>query len=163
MSEVLVQVLIIITVVLGITGIVLIFKKNNIEPKEKVFENIYTILIMLQTLGVADEGTKKILRLIMDGVKYVEENFKDSPNNVKENQAFNFIKEKLDILKFDNVLSDDDIRTFIRLAATFLKPNELSKEDDNTKSEYNIEANEDNEQNDDINQEYRNEKDDDTV
>lgn len=59
MSEILVQVLIIITVVLGITGIVLIFKKNNIEPKEKAFENIYTILIMLQTLGFADEETKK--------------------------------------------------------------------------------------------------------
>lgn len=149
MSEILVQVLIIITVVLGITGIVLMFKKNNIEPKEKMFENIYTILKSIQTLGFADEETKNILRLIMDGVKYVEENFKDSPNNVKENQAFNFIKEQLDILKFNNVLSDEDIRTFIRLAATFLKPNELLKEDDNTKPEYNIEVNEDNEQNDD--------------
>ena len=127
MSEILVQVLIIITVVLGITGIVLIFKKNNIEPKEKVFENIYTILESLQTLGFADEQIKKILRVIMDGVKYVEENFKDSPNNVKENQAFNFIKGQLEILKFDNVLSDDDIRIFIRLSAAFLNPDSLSK------------------------------------
>lgn len=139
MSEILVQVLIIITVVLGITGIVLIFKKNNIEPKEKVFENIYTILESLQTLGFADEQIKKILRVIMDGVKYVEENFKDSPNNVKENQAFNFIKGQLDILKFDNVLSDDDIRIFIRLSAAFLNPDSLSKNDGTIKIEYSIE------------------------
>lgn len=99
----------------------------------------------------------------MEGVKYVEDNFKDSPNNVKENQAFNFIKEQLDILKFDNVLSDDDIRTFIRLAAAFLEPNKLPREDDNTKSEYNIGVNEDNKQNDDIDQEYKSEEDDDTV
>ena len=131
MSGVLVHVLIIITIVLGITGIVLIFKKNNIEPKEKAFENIYTILIMLQSLGFADKETKKNLKLIMEGVKYVEDNFKDSPNNVKENQAFNFIKEQLDILKFDNILSDDDIRTFIRLAVTFLEPTELVEGEEN--------------------------------
>ncbi|WP_291579297.1 hypothetical protein [Clostridium sp. UBA6640] len=139
MSEVLVQVLIIITVILGITGMVLMFKKNNIEPKEKIFENSYTILKSLQTLGFADEETKNILRLIMNRVKYVEKNFKDSPNNVKENQAFNFIKEQLDILKFDNVLSDDDIRTFIRLAAAFLNPDELYEYGGVIKIEYNIE------------------------
>ena len=139
MSEILVQVLIIITVILGITGMVLMFKKNNIEPKEKIFENSYTILKSLQTLGFADEETKNILRLIMNRVKYVEKNFKDSPNNVKENQAFNFIKEQLDTLKFDNVLSDDDIRTFIRLAAAFLNPDELYEYGGTIKIEYNIE------------------------
>lgn len=121
-SGILGQILVIILLVLITGTIVVISNKKYLISKKELLDESYNILSMLQNLGIADEKTKKILRVIMDGIKYVEVSFNDLPNSVKEETAFNFIKEQLDILNFKDELSDDDIKTFIRLGCIFLGP-----------------------------------------
>lgn len=116
----LVQALLIILVVLALGIIVGLLRKREIVPNDKFLNFGYNILSMLEELGVADENTKKILRIIMEGVRYVEENFNNMSNPVKEETALNVVKDNLKDLNGIENLTDEELKTFIRLSAILL-------------------------------------------
>ncbi|GAA0125593.1 hypothetical protein [Clostridium senegalense] len=124
MQNGLVQALLIILVVLAIGILVGLLKKKNIILDDKFLNFGYTIIDMLDELGVADENTKKILRIIMDGVRYVEENFNNMSNPVKEETALNVVKENLENINGIEKLTEEDIKTLIRLSAILLGESE---------------------------------------
>lgn len=126
--DALIRTIIILAIVVALGIILAILEKKKITSSDKVLSYSYKILEMLENSGVADEKTKEILRMIMNCVKYVEDNFKAIPNTVKEDTALNLVNEKMENMNLREKLTDDEIRTLVRLSAVMLGNTERKEE-----------------------------------
>lgn len=126
--DALIRTIIILAIVVALGIILAILEKKKIASSDKVLSYSYKILEMLENSGVADEKTKEILRMIMNCVKYVEDNFKAIPNTVKEDTALNLVNEKMENMNLREKLTDDEIRTLVRLSAVMLGNTERKEE-----------------------------------
>lgn len=126
--DALIRTVIILAIVVALGIILAILEKKKITSSDKVLSYSYKILEMLENSGVADEKTKEILRMIMNCVKYVEDNFKAIPNTVKEDTALNLVNEKMENMNLREKLTDDEIRTLVRLSAVMLGNTERKEE-----------------------------------
>ena len=126
--DALIRTIIILAIVVALGIILAILEKKKIASSDKVLSYSYKILEMLENSGVADEKTKEILRMIMNCVKYVEDNFKAIPNTVKEDTALNLVNEKMENMNLREKLTDEEIRTLVRLSAVMLGNTERKEE-----------------------------------
>lgn len=126
--DALIRTIIILAIVVALGIILAILEKKKITSSDKVLSYSYKILEMLENSGVADEKTKEILRMIMNCVKYVEDNFKAIPNTVKEDTALNLVNEKMENMNLKEKLTDEEIRTLVRLSAVMLGNTERKEE-----------------------------------
>ena len=126
--DALIRTIIILAIVVALGIILAILEKKKITSSDKVLSYSYKMLEMLENSGVADEKTKEILRMIMNCVKYVEDNFKAIPNTVKEDTALNLVNEKMENMNLREKLTDDEIRTLVRLSAVMLGNTERKEE-----------------------------------
>ena len=126
--DALIRTIIILAIVVALGIILAILEKKKIASSDKVLSYSYKMLEMLENSGVADEKTKEILRMIMNCVKYVEDNFKAIPNTVKEDTALNLVNEKMENMNLREKLTDDEIRTLVRLSAVMLGNTERKEE-----------------------------------
>lgn len=126
--DALIRTIIILAIVVALGIILAILEKKKIASSDKVLSYSYKMLEMLENSGVADEKTKEILRMIMNCVKYVEDNFKAIPNTVKEDTALNLVNEKMENMNLREKLTDEEIRTLVRLSAVMLGNTERKEE-----------------------------------
>ena len=126
--DALIRTIIILAIVVALGIILAILEKKKIASSDKVLSYSYKIFEMLENSGVADEKTKEILRMIMNCVKYVEDNFKAIPNTVKEDTALNLVNEKMENMNLREKLTDEEIRTLVRLSAVMLGNTERKEE-----------------------------------
>ena len=126
--DALIRTIIILAIVVALGIILAILEKKKITSSDKVLSYSYKMLEMLENSGVADEKTKEILRMIMNCVKYVEDNFKAIPNTVKEDTALNLVNEKMENMNLREKLTDEEIRTLVRLSAVMLGNTERKEE-----------------------------------
>ncbi|MCY6356462.1 hypothetical protein [Clostridium sp. ZS2-4] len=122
MTELIVQYVLIVLLVVGLAYFIFLLKDKDIKISEDYFGIAYTILGFLQENEATSENIKKILRFVSEAVNYVEVNYKDEDNFIKEEKALVLAREALATLDFKNEIPDETLRQIIRLSAVFLPP-----------------------------------------
>ena len=120
MAYIIIQYVSIALLVVGVGYLLYLLKEKETKIKEDYFGITYSLLSSLgETEGTA-ENVKKILRVISKAVLYIEDNYKNEQNKVKEDKAFQLSKETLKELKLIKTIDDDSIRYIIRLSAALM-------------------------------------------
>lgn len=122
MTQLIIQYVLIVLLVVGLSYFVFLLKDKDIKVNEDYFGIAYTILGFLKISEATSENVKKILRIVSEAVNYVEVNYKDEDNFIKEEKALVLARETLGALDFKNEIPDENLRQLIRLSAVFLPP-----------------------------------------
>lgn len=120
MDYIIIQYVSIVLLVVGVGYLLYLLKEKESKFNEDYFGITYGMLRSLNDTDMTYENVKKILRIISKAVLYIEDNYKNEDNKVKEDKALQFSKEALKELKFRGSIDDDSIRYIIRLYAAFL-------------------------------------------
>lgn len=126
MLEIILQYVLIVLLVVGLGYLIYLFKDKGFSIKEDYFGISYSILSMLAVQEETPENIKKILRVVSEVVSYVEANYKNEENTVKEEKALKLARDAVKALNFKSEVSDDSIIYLIRLACAFLPPTHKS-------------------------------------
>jgi hypothetical protein len=130
MDYIIIQYVSIVLLVVGVGYLLYLLKEKESKFNEDYFGITYSILRSLRDTEITSENVKKILRIISKIVLYIEDNYKNEDNKVKEDKALKFAKEALKELKLRRSIDDDSIRYIIRLSTAFLPP--TNKQSNNT-------------------------------
>jgi len=122
MVEIIIQYVLIVLLVTGLGYLAYLLKDKDINIKEDYFGFAYVILGSLKTSESKPENAKKILRIVSEAVQYVETNYKNSENTLKEEEAIKISKDAASTLDFKNNIDDESLKHLIRLAAALLPP-----------------------------------------
>ncbi|WP_125152077.1 hypothetical protein [Clostridium rectalis] len=120
MVSIILQYVLIAFLVVGIGYLVYLLKDKDVSIKDDYFGVAYILLDTLSNDEATPENAKNILRAISTAVNYVESNYKDEDNEIKEEKALKMAKEAINALNLQSSISDDSIRYVIRLAAALL-------------------------------------------
>lgn len=120
MSSIALQYILIILLVIGLAYFVYLLKDKGVGIKDDYFGIASFVLSTLSKDEATPENIKKIIRAVGKAVEYVEINFKEEDNIMKEDTAMELSKEALAALNLTNPLPEDSIRYIIRLAAALL-------------------------------------------
>lgn len=129
MTQLIIQYVLIVLLVVGLSYFVFLLKDKDIKLSEDYFGIAYTILGFFQINEATPENVKKILRIVSEAVNYVEVNYKDEENFIKEEKALVLAREALGALDFKNKIPDENLRQIIRLSVAFLPPTNDSVDD----------------------------------
>lgn len=124
MTYIVIQYVLVVLLVVGIGYLLYLLKDKGNRVCEDYFGIVYSILNSLGQEEKTPDNVKKILRLISNAVVYVEENYRNEDNSIKEEKALQLAKEELAELNFSRTIHDDSIRYIIRLAAAMLTKKE---------------------------------------
>ncbi|MBU3190771.1 hypothetical protein K9O30_14890 [Clostridium bowmanii] len=128
MSEILIEYVLILLLVSGLGYLVYLLKDNDVNFREDYYGLEYIILGSLSAEEATPENIKKILRIVSDGVQYVEINYKNSANTVKEQEAIVKSKDAISLIGFKSNIDNDSLKYLTRLAVALLPPtNKLEK------------------------------------
>jgi hypothetical protein len=131
MDYIIIQYVSIVLLVVGLGYLLYLLKEKESKFNEDYFGITYSILKSLRGTEITSENVKMILRIISKTVLYIEDNYKNEDNKVKEDKALQVAREALKELKFRRSIDDDSIRYIIRLSAAFLLPkNEVKLKSD---------------------------------
>ena len=122
MSEILIQYVLILLLVSGLGYLVYLLKDNDINFREDYYGLDYIILGSLSAEEATPENVKKIIRIVSDGVQYVEINYKNSANTFKEQEAIVKSKDTISLIGFKSNIDNDSLKYLTRLAAALLPP-----------------------------------------
>ena len=122
MTNIVIQYVFIVVLIAGLSYLVYLIKDKGISVKEDYFGMTYMILKSLNDLGATPEKVKKIIRAISEEVQFIELNYKNEDNTLKEEKALILAKEALEALEFENKIDDEAIRYIIRLCAAAMPP-----------------------------------------
>jgi uncharacterized protein with HEPN domain len=117
--EIIVQYILLVAIVLGISYFVYLLKEKDAKVKEDYYGITYTLLT-LQGDEATEENIKKTLRAIGEAVIFVEENFKTDYNNIKEEKALVIAKELIGNLDLKSSINDKTIKHIIKLICAIL-------------------------------------------
>lgn len=121
MAQILIQYVLVICLVFALFYLVYLLRdKGDIQVEEDYFGITHTILTSLEKEEATPENIKTIIRIITNVVSYVEENYTDVDNNIKENKALILVREDLEALKLKNTISIENTRYLIRLCCGFM-------------------------------------------
>lgn len=120
MEYIILQYVSIVLLVVGVGYLLYLLKEKENKFNEDYFGITYNILRTLSDKEITYENVKMILRIISKVVIYIEENYKNKDNNLKEDKALQLSKEALKELKLKRAIDDDSIRYIIRLSAALL-------------------------------------------
>lgn len=122
MAQLIIQYVLIAAVVVGLAYFAYLLKDKGIALKEDYFGIANTIFAMLEKDENTSENIKNILRAVSKAVDYVEANYKDEDNNIKEEKAFEMAKQTIVALNLKSTISDENIKYIIRISAALLPP-----------------------------------------
>lgn len=122
MNYIIIQYVSVTLLVVGVGYLLYLLKEKENKLNEDYFGITYSILSSLGDVEATPENVKRILRIVSEVVFYIEDNYKNENNKVKEDKAFQFAKEALRELKFRRTIDDDSIRYIIRLSAALMPP-----------------------------------------
>ncbi len=122
MVEIIIQYVLIVLLVTGLGYLAYLLKDKDINIKEDYFGFAYIILGSLTSSQSTPENAKIILRIVSKAVQYVETNYKNSENTLKEEEAIKISKDAASTLDFKNNIDDESLKHLIRLAAALLPP-----------------------------------------
>jgi len=120
MEYIILQYVCIALLVVGVGYLLYLLKEKESKFKEDYFGITYSILRTLRDKEITYENVKRILRIISKIVLYIEDNYKNQDNKLKEDKALQLAREALKELKFKRTIDDDSIRYIIRLSAAML-------------------------------------------
>ncbi|QGU95328.1 hypothetical protein GOM49_09710 [Clostridium bovifaecis] len=122
MTEIVIQYVLVVLLILGLAYFVYLLKDKGISLKEDYYGITYTILNFLNNEEATPENVKKILRVVSKVVSYVEVSSRDEENDIKEEKALVLAKEAIDALGFENEVDDESLRNIIRLCTSIMPP-----------------------------------------
>ncbi len=122
MVEVITQYVLIVLLVMGLGYLAYLLKEKGVNIKDDYFGLAYIILGSLTAAESTPENAKKIIRIVSKAVQYVETNYKNSENTLKEEEAIKIVKEGTNLLDFKSNVDDESVKYLIRVAAALLPP-----------------------------------------
>ncbi|MBU3093282.1 hypothetical protein K2F40_00310 [Clostridium sp. CM028] len=122
MVEIITQYVLIVLLVMGLGYLAYLLKEKGVNIKDDYFGLAYIILDSLTAEESTPENAKKIIRIVSKAVQYVETNYKNSKNTLKEEEALKIVKEGINLLNFHSDVDDESVKYLIRLAAALLPP-----------------------------------------
>jgi len=120
MVQIIIQYVLVILLVVGLGYLAYLLKDKKINIKDDYFGLAYAILNTLKSDEATSANIKKIIRAVSEGVKFVEDNYKNVDNAIKEEEALKLIRESIDALGFESPIDESSIRYLIRIAASML-------------------------------------------
>lgn len=123
MIEIIIQYILLVAIVLGISYFVYLLRENDTQIKNDYYGITYNIL-KLEENESTEENIKNVLRAIGEAVFFVEENFKTDYNDVKEEKALMISRELIENLNLKSTISDNTIKRIIKLICAMLPENE---------------------------------------
>ena len=128
MTEIIIQYTLIVLLVTGLGYLVYLLREKDIDIKDDYFGLANVILGSLIASEATPENVKKIIRIVSDAVQYVETNYRNSENNVKEEVAIKMAKDASSLLNFQSNIDTESLKYLIRLAAALLPPTNKKNE-----------------------------------
>ena len=122
MVEIIIQYVLIVLLVTGLAYLAYLLKDKDISIKDDYYGFASVILGSLTSSESTPENAKIILRIISKAVQFVETNYKNSENTLKEEEAMKISKEATNKLNFKNNIDDESLKYIIRLSAALLPP-----------------------------------------
>jgi len=122
MVEIIVQYILVVLLVAGLGYLAYLLKDKDISVKDDYFGFDYVILGSLDTAESTSENSKKILRIVSNAVQYVETNYRNSENTLKEKEAIKLVKDSIIMLNLKNGIDSESLKYLVRLAAVLLPP-----------------------------------------
>lgn len=122
MVEIITQYVLIVLLAMGLGYLAYLLKEKGINIKDDYFGLAYVILGSLTALESTPENAKIIIRIVSKAVQYVETNYKNSENTLKEEEAIKIVKERTSLLDFQKNVDDESVKYLIRVAAALLPP-----------------------------------------
>ncbi|MDT8716699.1 hypothetical protein IAI10_08515 [Clostridium sp. 19966] len=116
MLDIIVQYILILVMVLCVGYLIYFLKEKGIIRHNDYYGITYTILAQLENHEASQEYVKKVLNAVGKAVEFVEINYKDYPNEEKEERALVLSKELIRELELDSQIGEKPIRYIIRLA-----------------------------------------------
>lgn len=128
MTEIIIQYTLIVLLVIGLGYLVYLLRDKDIDIKDDYFGLTNVILGSLIASEATPENVKKIIRVVSGAVQYVEANYKNSENNLKEEIAIKMAKDASSLLNFQSKIDSESLKYLIRLAAALLPPTNKNNE-----------------------------------
>jgi len=120
MVEIIIQYVLIALLVMGLGYLAYLLKDKDINLKDDYFGFASLILGSLSASESTPENVKIILRIISEAVQYVEINYRNSENALKEEEAIRLAKDSTSLLGFKKNIDDESLKCLIRIAAALL-------------------------------------------
>jgi hypothetical protein len=122
MVEIIIQYVLIVLLVTGLGYLAYLLKDKDLNLKDDYFGLAYIILGSLSTSESTPENAKKIIRIVSKAVQYVETNYRNSENALKEEEAIKIAKDDTSLLDFQINVDDESLKYLVRIAAALLPP-----------------------------------------
>ncbi|PRR79347.1 hypothetical protein CLLI_08270 [Clostridium liquoris] len=122
MSNIILEYVLIVFLVVGIGYFLYLLRDKGITIKDDYFGITLSILNTLSEEDATHENVKKILRAVSKAVNYVESNYKDEANDIKEQKALDMAQIIIMGLNLNSPITEESIRNLIKLATAFLPP-----------------------------------------
>lgn len=122
MVEIIIQYILIVLLVMGLGYLAYLLKDKELNIKDDYFGLANVILGTLSASESTPENAKKIIRIISKAVQFVENNYTNSENTLKEKEAIKIAKEGTNSLNFKNNVDEESLKYLVRIAAALLPP-----------------------------------------
>jgi len=122
MVEIIIQYVLIVLLIAGLGYLAYLLKDKDINLKDDYFGLAYVILGSLATSESTPENAKKIIRIVSKAVQFVENNYRNSENTLKEKEAIKIAKEGTTLLNFQINVDEESLKYLVRIAAALLPP-----------------------------------------
>lgn len=127
MSTLILEYVLIVLLVLGVGYLIYLLKDRGTIVKEDYYGITGSILSMLEDKEAAQENVKNILREVSKAVNFVELNFKNEDNKLKQEKALEMARNSILELNLNTEIPDESIIYIIRLSTALLIPTQETK------------------------------------
>ncbi|MDF2883002.1 MAG: hypothetical protein K0R54_3559 [Clostridiaceae bacterium] len=122
MSTLILEYVLIIMLVLGVGYLLYLLKDRGTIIKEDYYGIAVSIFSVRDDNEWAPQNVKKILREVSKAVNFVELNFKNEDNELKQEKALEMVKGSISALNLKTEIPDESIIYIIRLCTALLPP-----------------------------------------
>lgn len=126
MSTLILEYVLVVLLVLGVGYLIYLLKDRGTIIKEDYYGITGSILCMLEDKEAAQENVKHILREVFKAVNFVESNYKNEDNELKQKKALEIVKASITELNLQTEIPDESIIYIIRLSTALLTPTHLN-------------------------------------
>lgn len=120
MSTLILEYVLIVLLVLGVGYLIYLLKDRGTIIKEDYYGITGSILSMLEDKEAKQENVKNILRQVSKAVNFVELNFKNEDNKLKQEKALEMARNSILELNLNTEIPDESIIYIIRLSTALL-------------------------------------------
>ena len=120
MSTLILEYVLIVLLVLGVGYLIYLLKDRGTIIKEDYYGITGSILSMLEDKEASQVNVKSILREVSKAVSFVELNFKNEDNEIKQEKALEMARNSILELNLSTEIPDESIIYIIRLSTALL-------------------------------------------